>query len=137
VANSLQRVEYYYVTVEDKRGEGYWVLEYFFQKGVNFLSFTAFPLGAGRSQLDFIPSDPETLVAAAKEAHIELIGPKRAFLLLGDDQPGGIIDIHRKLSNAEINVHAANGIATGDGKFGMILWVKPDDYELAAVALGI
>jgi hypothetical protein len=137
MAASLQRVEYYYVVVEDKRGEGYWILEHLFQKGVNLISFTAFPLGSGKTQLDFIADDPEKFRAAAAEAHINLVGPKRAFLLTGEDKPGGVVEIHRRLSNAGINVHAANAIATGDGKFGLILWVKHEIYEEAARALGV
>jgi len=35
-----------------------------------------------------------------------------------------------------INVVASNGVNDGSGRFGFILWVKPEDYEKAAVALG-
>lgn len=135
--DGLQKVEYFYVIVEDKRGEGNWILEHFREKGVNLISFTAFPLGSGKTQLDFIPADKELLKSAAAEAHINLIGPKRAFLYRGDDKPGSIVEIHSKLSNAGINVHSANAMATSDGKFGLILWVKPEDYDSAARVLKV
>ena len=42
----------------------------------------------------------------------------------------------KKLSDAKVNVRAANGSA-GQGGFGMIVWVAPADYAAAAKALGV
>ncbi len=137
MATEVRRVEYYYATVEDKHGKGYWLLEHFRQKGVNLIAFTAFPRGAGRSQLDFIPEDAETLKAAAAEAKVDLVGPKRAFLAQGGDEVGAIVELHYRLSNAGISVHAANGVSAGTGGFGYVLWVKSEDYDRAAVTLGV
>jgi len=134
---AVRRVDYYYVTVEDKRGEAYWLMQHFRERGVNLLAFTAFPLGGGRSQLDFVSEDAQKLINACKEAGIRLIGPKRAFLVHGDDKVGAVVDLHAKLSNAEINVHAANGVVDGKGRFGYLFWVNPDHYEEAAMALGV
>ena len=36
---------------------------------------------------------------------------------------------------APCNVHAANGVSDGSGRFGYILWVKPEDFDRAAKAL--
>ena len=137
MAASLRRIDYFYTTVEDKHGKGYWLLEHLRQKGVNLIGFTAFPLGGGRSQLDFVPDDAEKLQAAADEAGIELVGPKRAILVQGDDEIGAIVELHYKLTNAGINAHAANGISDGTGRFGYILWVKSGDFDRTAHILGI
>jgi len=134
---AVRRVEYYYVTVEDKRGEGYWLLQHFREKGINLLSFTAFPKGGGWSQLDFVTDDAAKLKNACKETGIKLIGPKRAFMVYGEDKVGAVVELHAILSNAEINIHAANGVVDGRGRFGYIFWVKPDYYEEAAIALGV
>ena len=133
----IKRIEYYYCAVEDKHGKGYWLLEHLRQKNVNLVAFTAFPTGSGRSQLDFVPDDSEQLKVAAEEAGISLVGPKHAFLVQGEDNVGAIVDLHRKLSSAGINVHAANGVSAGSERFGYILWVSPQDYERAAHALGV
>ncbi|MEW5795407.1 MAG: hypothetical protein AB1772_03505 [Candidatus Zixiibacteriota bacterium] len=136
MAVQIKRVEYYYCAVEDKHGTGYWLLEHLRQKNVNLIAFTAFPTGGGRSQLDFVPDDPKALVAAVKEAGVNLVGPKWAFLVQGQDDVGAIVELHRKLGVASINVHAANGVADGSGRFGYVLWVKPEDYQRAAQVLG-
>jgi hypothetical protein len=137
MAKTLRRIEYYYATVDDKHGKGYWLLEHLRQKGINLLAFTAFPLGGGRSQLDFFPDNAELFCSAIAEVGIEPIGPKRAFFVQGEDKIGGIVEIHHKLAGAGINVYASNGTSSGGGKFGFVLWVNPDDYERAAQALGV
>lgn len=101
------------------------------------VAFTAFPVGAGKSQLDFFPEDAEQLLQAANAAGVDLTGPKRAFLIQGEDNAGALLKYHLKLSEAGVNVHAANGTSGGEGRFGYVLWVKPEDYELAARVLGV
>ena len=87
--------------------------------------------------MDFIPDDPEKLNAAAAEAGVSLVGPKQAFLVQGEDDVGAIVDLHQRLSSAGINVHAASGVSAGSARFGYVFWVKPQDYERAAQALGV
>lgn len=134
---SIKRVNYYHTTVDDKHGKGYWLLEHFRQKGVNLQAFVVFPLGGGKSQLDFVVEDVEILRQAALSAGIKLTGPKRAFMAQGDDEVGAIVDLHRKLTAAEINIHAGSGLSGGAGSFCYLFWVRSEDYEDAASALGI
>ena len=39
------------------------------------------------------------------------------------------------VANAGINIHAANGVVDGTGRFGYVIWVNPADYDKAAEAL--
>jgi len=133
--SSVKEVEYYYSLVADKPGEARKLLEFLSEKEVNLHAFTAFPVGDGQSQLDFFPTNPELLKKAAEEAKISLIGPKKAFLIQGEDRVGALYGFHLKLSNAGINIHAANGVVDGTGRFGYVIWVNPADYENASVAL--
>lgn len=43
----------------------------------------------------------------------------------------------RKLADAGINLTAAAAASAGGGRYGMVLWVAPADYERAAKALGV
>lgn len=133
--SSVKEVEYYYSLVADKPGEARKLLEFLSEKEVNLHAFTAFPAGDGQSQLDFFPTNPELLKKAAEDAKIPLIGPKKAFLIQGEDSIGALYEFHLKLSNAGINIHAANGVVDGTGRFGYVIWVNPADYENASVAL--
>lgn len=137
MAVTIKRTEYFYTVVEDKHGKGYWLLEHLRQQGVGLVAFTAFPVGSGKSQLDFVVEDSTSFAAAMASAGVETIGPRYAFLIQGEDDVGAVVDLHFRLSNAGINVYAANGVSAGNGGFGYILWVKPEHYERAATALGI
>jgi hypothetical protein len=113
------------------------LLEFLSAHSVNLTAFTAFPRGDGRAQLDFFPENTETLHQAAKEAGIDLVGPKQAFLIQGDDRTGVLVEHHLRLADAGVNVYAANGVNDGRGRFGYVLWVRPEDYLKAARALGV
>jgi hypothetical protein len=136
MADTVRGVEYYYVTIPDAPGEGQRILAAFKDSGVNLLAFLGFPLAGGQSQIDLVPEDPQSLREAAEQAGVTLSEAKRAFLIQGDDRVGAVADTTAKLAEATINLTAAAATAAGSGRFGMIVWVAPADYERAAEALG-
>jgi hypothetical protein len=133
--DSVLNVEYYYTIVADKPGEARKLLDFLSAGTVNLLALTVFPVEEGKSQIDLFPDDPDALKAAAADAQIDLVGPKKAFLLQGEDKVGALYDFHLKLSNASINVVASNGVVDGTGRFGYVIWVDPADYEAASKVL--
>jgi len=136
MADKIRRVDYFYVEVSDRPGEGFRLLSSLKEAGVNLLSMTAFPIGGGRSQIDVVPEDPAALESAARKTGITFKARRRALFIQGKDRPGAIADIARVLSEAGINVHAANAACGGGGGFGMILWVAQQEVDAAAKALG-
>lgn len=136
MADKVQRVEYYYATVPDRPGEGLKVLSALKNAGVLLLALQAFPTGGGKAQLNLVPADARKFKQAADTARLALTGPKRAFLITGDDRVGAAADHAKKLADASINVTAVTGIGAGSGRYGIILWVAAADYEKAATALG-
>jgi hypothetical protein len=136
MADTVRSVEYYYVTVPDEPGEGQRILSALKGSGVNLFAYLGFPLGGSQSQIDLVPEDPESLKEATERAGITLSEAKRAFLIQGDDRVGAVAETTAKLAEANINVTAAAATGTGSGRYGMILWVAPADYERAAGALG-
>ncbi len=136
MADTVRRVEYYYVTVPDTPGEGRRILAALQEQGVNLAAFLAFPTGGGESQIDLVPEDPAALREAAAQAGVALSEGKRAFLVQGDDRVGAVADATTKLAEADINATAAAAAAAGAGTYGMILWVAPADYDRAAEVLG-
>jgi hypothetical protein len=136
MADTVRGVEYYYVTVPDEPGEGQRILSALKDSGVNLLAFLGFPLGGGRSQIDLVPEEPQQLRDAAAQAGVALSEAKRAFLVQGDDRVGAVAETLAKLAEANINLTAAAATGAGSGRYGMILWVAPADYDRAADALG-
>ena len=132
---SVKNIDYYYTIVADRPGEARRLLDFLSAEQVNLLALTLFPVEEGKSQVDLIPEDPEALKRAAENAQVSLVGPKKAFLLQGEDRIGALYDYHLKLSNAGINVYASNGVVDGTGRFGYVIWVAPADFEEASKVL--
>jgi hypothetical protein len=136
MTDTVRRVGYYHVNVPDKPGEGERILSALKDSKVNLLAYLGFPSGGGESQVDLVPEDPAALRQAAESSGLTLSEEKQAFLIQGDDRVGAVSDVIAKLAEASINITAAAATSDGSGRYGMILWVAPADYERAAEALG-
>jgi hypothetical protein len=137
VADEVRRIDYYYVTVPDKPGEGSRILTALHKAGINLLGVSAFPHGARRSQLDLIPEDSATFMKASKSLGLKLSKKKSGFLIRGDDRPGAIAEITQKLAQAKINITSVQAFCAGSGRYGGMLWVKPTDLRKAAKAIAV
>lgn len=135
MAESIRKVQYFYVMAPDKSGEGARALQTLRDAGVNLLAFSGFPAGK-RAQLDFIPEDPAAFRSVARKAKWKVTGPKVGFLVEGDDRTGVMADLYAKLAAARINITASDAVIAGAGRFGAILWVKARDVNRTAKALG-
>ncbi len=136
MADMVRVVEYFYIEAGDKPGEGARALRHLEESGVNLVAFHGFPKGR-RSQLNFVPSDSAAFKVAAKQARWKVTGPKKAFVVEGDDRVGALVDYFARLGDAKINITATDAVTAGAGRFGAILWVKARDVKRAAKALGI
>jgi hypothetical protein len=137
MAHTIRRVEYFNATVRDEPGQGYKLLAQLAELGFNLLAFTAVPIGPLQTQLTIFPDDPGKLAQAARTAGLSLIGPFPAFLVQGDDELGAFAGIHAKLYQANVNVYASSGVTDGRGSYGYVLYVRPEEYDRAARALGV
>jgi predicted amino acid-binding ACT domain protein len=133
--DTIRVADYYYATTPDKAGEGARLLGALRDARTNLLAISAFP-SQRKTQVDFIPSDSASFVAAAKAAKIKLSKPKKVFLVQGDDRIGAVAAILEKLASAKINVTAVQGVSAGGGRYGAILWVDQKNVKKAATMLG-
>ena len=134
MADTITRVDYYSALVPDKAGEAARILTALEQAGVNLIAFSGFPEGR-KSQLDFIAADGKALVKAAKAAGVALGKKKTAFLVQGDERPGVVAEIARKLAAAGISIVSLQAVCAGAGRYGGLLWVKADAVRKAAKVL--
>lgn len=135
MAETVRGMDYYYVLVPDKPGEGARILDELRSTGVNLVAYSGFPSGRG-AQLDFVPVDSAAFKAVAKQKKWKVKGPKRAFIIEGDDRLGACAAVLDRLAAAKINVTAMDAVAAGGGRYGAILWVNPRDVKRAAAILG-
>ena len=137
MACNISRVEYFHTSVQDRPGEAYKLLSKLSGLGIDLLAFTAIPVGPTVTQLTIFPEKPAIMKNEASRAGLYLEGPHSALLVQGDDQLGALADIHLKVYEANVNVYSASGVSDGRGGFGYIVYVKADDFEKAAAALGV
>ena len=137
MAFTIRRVEYFTITVHDQPGEAYKLLSQLADLGLNLVAFTAVPVGPLRAQLTIFPDDALKMADAARKGGFTLDGPHPALLVQGDDELGALARIHVKIYEANVNVYASSGVADGRGSFGYVIYVKPEDYQRAATALGV
>lgn len=137
MAIHIRRVECFHATIKDRPGEIYRWLADLAGQDVNLLGFSAVPMGLDSAQLTLFPEDGERLCRAAEKTGLTVTGRKNALLIQGDDHLGALVSIHRKLSDAKINVYASSGVADGRGGFGYVIYVRTEDFETAAQAIGV
>ena len=67
------------------------MLRHLKEVGVNLSVVHEFPTGR-RSQVDVVPTDAAAFRVAAKAAKWEIVGPKKAFAIEGEDRVGALAD---------------------------------------------
>ena len=132
----VKKVNYCYPIVPNRAGQGARILSELARAGVDLIAYSGFPAGGGKSQLDLVLEDMGALRRLARRNGWRLSKVKKGFHIQGSDQVGAVHRHLQKLADAGINVTAADAVAAGKGRYGMILWVKQRDYARAARALG-
>jgi hypothetical protein len=135
---SIRQIDYFAVTVPDRPGEACRFLSALAEAGVALVAFAANPTGpGGPEELLVFPEGDEGLAIVAEEAGYQLHGPRTAILVQGENHVGALVDIHRRLGEAGINVVSATGVTDGRGGFGYIIFLRPEDLRSATRALQI
>ena len=136
MADSVRKVTYCNTSVSSRAGQGAKVLSELKSAGVNLTAFTGFPTRGGKAQLDFVTEDMAAVRRVARKNGWRLSKTKKGFLVQGEDKVGAVHRHIHKLASQKINVTAADAVSAGKGRYGMILWVRPKDYNRAAKTLG-
>lgn len=131
MADSVQLVPYYSVTLPNKTGQGIAVLSTVRAAGVNLLGFWGYPVKGRKVQFDLVPEKPTELAKVLKKAGLEAGPRKQALLVSGADRPGALADSFSRLAGAGIDVYAAQAVAAGDGRYACLLQLGEADLKRA------
>ncbi len=131
----VRKVNYCYVTVPNRAGQGAEVLGTLKDENVNLLAYSGFPTKNGKAQLDMVAKSVTPIRRLAKKHGWKMSQAKKGFLIQGADRLGAVHKHINKLAQNRINVTAADAVCAGKGRYGMLLWVKPKDYARAARTL--
>ena len=134
MADRVKKVNYCYVKVANRAGQGAKILGELKDAGVGLLVYSGFPIKGG-AQLDMVPEDMAALKRVARKKGWKLSKVKKGFLIQGRDKLGSVQRHIDKLAEKKINIVAADAVSAGLKRYGMILWVKPKDYARASRTL--
>lgn len=132
---SVRRVNYCYVTVPNRAGQGAKVLGELKDAKVNLLGYSGFPTKGGKAQLDLVAKSMGAIRRVARKNGWRLSQVKKGLLVQGTDRLGAVHRHIQKLADENISVTAASAVGAGQGRYGMLLWVKGSDYRRAARVL--
>jgi hypothetical protein len=132
---SVRRVNYCYVTVPNRAGQGAKVLGELKDAKVNLLGYSGFPTKGGKAQLDLVAKSMGAIRRVARKNGWRLSQVKKGLLVQGTDRVGAVHRQIQKLAEENISVTAASAVGAGQGRYGMLIWVKGSDYGRAARVL--
>ena len=135
MAYKVKKVNYCYVKIASRAGQGVKILSALKDAGVNLQAFSGFPIGGGKSQVDMVSDNMSGIRKVAKAQGWRLSKTKKGFLVQGTDEIGSAEKVINRLAKENINIIAADAVAAGAGRYGMIMWVNPKVYNRAAKAL--
>jgi hypothetical protein len=133
---SVRNTEYFYLRIHDAPEKAYEVLAQLASEEVNLLAFSAVPFGPNHVELTIFPDRSDTFIQLAQKLGWQVTGPLHALLVQGDDHLGTLAEIQRILRDAEVSIYASSGVTDGSGRYGYIVYLKEEDHQSAARALG-
>lgn len=131
----ITKATYYAAEMEDRPGVLAEVTAAVAAAGINLEALVGLPSGAGRGTIAVIPEDAGKLKSLASQHGITL-KEGTVFLVRGDDRPGALVEVSRKIAAAGINIQMVAALSVG-GKFAAALTVAPADVDRASQALGV
>jgi len=133
---SVRSVEYFYVRIHDAPDKAYTLLAQLASEEINLLAFSAVPFGPNHVELTIFPDQSKPFIQLAEKQGWKMTGPLHALIIQGDDHLGALAEIQRTLLDAGISIYASSGVTGGDGHYGYVIYVKEEDHQRAASALG-
>lgn len=132
MAYQIRKVKYVHVTVPSRPGQAVKILNELKNANIDLLAFSGFPKAGRKSQVDLVANNTPAIQRLAKTKGWKLSKVKKGFLVQGTDEMGAVYKVLSRLAEKDINVTAADAVAAGKGRYGMILWVNPKKYNTAA-----
>jgi len=128
-----KRVAFFKAKIEDKPGALLALAKDLKAKNLGLIALKGVGQ-AGQGEILVIAKSPDKLRDAWK-ASGTLAEEGTAFFVSGADKTGALVASLDAIAKAGVNIVATEAIAVG-GKFGVILWVPPQDLDKTAQALG-
>lgn len=135
MATTIRCIDCYVITVPDRPGASYRILQALADHGADLLGVSVVPTTDGGSRITLYPEDDCKLPDAAAQAGLQMDGPYPAVVAQGADKRGALAELHRRLSEAGVNIEMAAAVTDGRGDYGYVVHVAGDEIPAAVRAL--
>ena len=135
MVDDIKQFDYHYMVIDDDALQVAGIVNACSESGIDLLGLSEFPLGDGKSQLDLIAEDAGILANTARLMGWSLSERKSGFIIRGRNRPNAMAEVLGRLADAHVGVLAVQAISAGAGRFGALMWVKPEDVAKAATVL--
>ena len=132
MAYQIRKVKYVHLTVPSRPGQAVRILKDLKDAKIDLMAFSGFPMAGRKSQVDLVAQNTPAIQRLAKSKGWKVSKVKKGFLVQGSDEMGAVLKVLSRLAEKDINVTAADAVAAGKGRYGMIMWVNPQKYNSAA-----
>ena len=128
-----KRVTYFKAKIDDKPGALLALANDLKAKNLGLIGLKGV-CQAGQGEILVFAKSPDKLRETWKASGM-LSEEGTAFFVSGTDKTGALVASLDAIAKTGVNLVATEAIAVG-GKFGVFLWVSPEDLEKTAQALG-
>jgi hypothetical protein len=111
------------------------MLETIAKLGISLLAYKSEKTSTAKIKFSLIAQRSTEMARAINNAGFDVEGPIPCLYIFGDDVPGALASIFRKLEKANIKIIESNGIANINNGYGVVLYLEKDDIEIAYTAL--
>lgn len=131
---TIRKETAYWGELDDQPGMLAQALQAVADAGINLSLLAGRRHGSGRARIYCIPDDVQRLRGLAQSYGAPL-HEQTVFTIRGDDQPGTLAEVIRKLGDAGINIRDLAALSVG-GQFAAAVAVADADVARTAAALG-
>jgi hypothetical protein len=125
------KAEYYEVVIDDSFGAAEKMLSVIAKVGISLLAYKSVSIGSNTTKFTLFAVKSNDMSDAIRKEGFQVEGPYSGLFIDGEDVPGALADIFKKLRSNKIRIIESSGIANINNGYGVVLYLDKDDIEKA------
>lgn len=128
---NIIKAEYYEIVIDDSFGAAEEMLSIISKLNISLLAYKSILIDVDKTKFTLFAKKSNDMSNELRSKGYTVEGPFSGLFIDGDDVPGALAEIFRKLSEKRIRVNESSGIANINGGYGIVLYLDKDDIENA------
>jgi hypothetical protein len=132
---NIIKTEYYELITDDSSSAAGEMLSIISKLNISLLAYKSLSIGMNKTKFTLFAIKSKDMSNEIIKEGYAVEGPFPGLFIDGDDVPGALEDIFKKLSVERIKVIESFGIANINNGYGVVLYLNSEDIENAYSAL--